>query len=64
MLTISHWLKKQFQRASVNPSASACKKKNDFFLFKLIFFIFLNHFDILISKIILKNKKYIILIHF
>ena len=35
-----------------------------FFNFKLFFKYFLNHFNILISKIIFLNKKYIILIYF
>jgi hypothetical protein len=34
------------------------------FIFKLIFLMFLDYFDVLISKIIFKNKKNIILIHF
>jgi len=41
------------------------KKIDFFYFFKLIFFfnIFIS-FDILMIKIIFKNKKYIILIHF
>jgi hypothetical protein len=37
-----------------------------FLYFKLIFicFVFIDHFNIMMSKIILKNKKYIILIYF
>jgi len=35
-----------------------------FFSFRLFFLIFLNYFNTLISKIILKNKKNIILIYF
>jgi len=45
-----------------------CMKKFEFyficFYFKLIFLMFLDHFDALISKIILKKIKNIILIHF
>ena len=32
-------------------------KSFEFFLFKIIFFMFLDHLNMLISKIILKNKK-------
>jgi hypothetical protein len=40
------------------------KNLNFIFLLKIIFLCVLDRFDALISKIIFKNKKYIILIYF